>query len=619
VILQALYKLAEREGLMDDPDFEPKPVAWIVRVSSAGELLGIRGTHYTLPTEGKKKPRTVAKTFRVPRQPTGRAGIKAPPCFLVDNAKYVFGLPTKGKSFPKEEGDEKSSWFRDLVVKCSAATGDEGTLAVHRLLEGVAQGRISVDLPDECRSNDLFAFELASDLDRFVHERTKVKEYWSHCRSSANSDKTTKLTCLVSGKPVGQSGLFPLIEGVPGANPSRIGLVSFNKSAFESFGWKGNENAPISRESAEACATALNRLLDPGYPDPHQPGQALPQRSLRLSADTAVCYWPSQESGEDFTSAFSGLLEARPELVKEVYQSLWRGRLPDIDGQSTFYVLTLSGTQGRAIIRDWFESTVAKVARNLAQHFQDLAIVRNTPKPKDHDLKPQFPMTGLLESLAPQGDRERIPTPLIGQILEAALRGAPYPFSVLPRAIERARAEIGSQNADGLDGYRAKERSDARAALMKAVLNRRRRFFPETTHYKEVQPDMDPNNLSEGYTLGRLMAVLERLQQEAIDNVNASVVDRYFSGASAAPKTVFIRLLKNARHHVTKAKDELASGFDPKRNGFPAHLDLEQQGLFVLGYHQMRKWLWMTKEERAEWENKYPDAPRPYVWAKDRQ
>jgi hypothetical protein len=54
------------------------------------------------------------------------------------------------------------------------------------------------------------------------------------------------------------------------------------------------------------------------------------------------------------------------------------------------------------------------------------------------------------------------------------------------------------------------------------------------------------------------------------------------------------------RHHVTKARDddakagrvflldkligELASRFDPNRNGFPAHLDLEQQGLFVLGY-----------------------------------
>jgi CRISPR-associated protein Csd1 len=142
---------------------------------------------------------------------------------------------------------------------------------------------------------------------------------------------------------------------------------------------------------------------------------------------------------------------------------------------------------------------------------------------------------------------------------------------------------------------------------------------------------MDATNTSPGYVLGRLMAVLERAQQEALGNPNASVVDRFFSGASATPKAVFVRLLKNARHHVRKAKDDpekggmvfrlerliddLADRFDPKHNGFPSHLDLEQQGLFVLGYHQMRKWLWMTREERAAWEQANPDAPRAYLWA----
>ena len=628
MILQALNRLAKREGLMDDPDFEPKPVAWIVRVSDEGKLLGIRGTHSMLPAEGKKKPKQVAKTFQIPRRPTGKSGTKAPSAFFVENAKYVFGLPTKDKTFPAEEGKEKSGWFCEMVARCAEETHDRASISVVALLRDIAEGKASVTLPEDCRSNDLFAFEYAPDIDLMVHERPAVREYWKHLRQSKDSGSKAANLCLVTGDRFSEAGLFELIKKLPGGTTSGVALVSFNKAAFESYGWSGNDNAPISRLASESCATALNRLLNPAYPDPRQDGQALPQRNLRLSADTVVCYWPSKNSGEDFTSAFGGLLEARPEVVKELYQSIWRGKLPEIEVESAFYALTLSGTQGRAIVRDWFESTVTRVARNLAKHFEDLTIVRNTPKPKDHDLKPQLPMTVLLESLAPQGDSKRIPTPLIGQILEAALRGAPYPFSILQRAVERARAEIGKNDWADL------ERRDARAALIKAVLNRRKQFFPDTTHYKEVRPDMDPSNLSEGYTLGRLMAVLERIQQEAISNVNASVVDRYFSGASATPKTVFVRLLKNARHHVTKAKDdetkagfifrldklidELASRFDPNRNGFPSHLDLDQQGLFVLGYHQMRKWLWMPREERAEWERKYPDAPRAYVWAKDK-
>jgi CRISPR-associated protein Csd1 len=112
------------------------------------------------------------------------------------------------------------------------------------------------------------------------------------------------------------------------------------------------------------------------------------------------------------------------------------------------------------------------------------------------------------------------------------------------------------------------------------------------------------------------MAVIERIQQVALPEVKATVVDRYFGAASAAPRAVFTRLLRNARHHVRKAKDdsrsegaarwldrqldELSELFDPKNNGFPPHLGLEEQGLFILGYHQQRHWLWLSKEARAE-------------------
>lgn len=64
--------------------------------------------------------------------------------------------------------------------------------------------------------------------------------------------------------------------------------------------------------------------------------------------------------------------------------------------------------------------------------------------------------------------------------------------------------------------------------------------------------------------------------------------------------------------------DELAGRFDARSSGFPAHLDLEQQGLFVLGYHQMRKWLWMNKEERTEWDKDHPNAPPAFIWSKEK-
>lgn len=621
MILQALYGLAKHERLTEDADFEPKAIAWLVRVSPQGHLLGIEGTKHALPEESpKKKPKIVAKSFQVPRERPVTSNDRA--FLLFNKAEYVFGIDPR-KMRNKTKLAKRFGLFRKKVKDCLAATQDEGVKAVDILLDAIASGTQKVDLPDDCTSNDLFSFIYSPDVDKLVTDRTKVRAYWEQLRTRKSGNGEQQI-CLVSGAASAPIELFPQLKHVPGGTTSGVSLVSFNKSAFQSYGWEGNANAPVSRDAAESCATALNRLLDSSYPDPSQPGQTLPPRNLRLSADTVVCFWSTESSAEDFCSVFGGLLEANPDTVKELYRSIWSGRMPHIEDKAPFYALTLSGTQGRAIVRDWFESTVTKVAGNLVRHFADIQIVRITPKPRAKDLPPQFALSALLKSLAVEGDSGKIPPPLVAALVEAALHGTLYPFSILQRAVERARAEIGRNEWIDL------ARRDARAALIKAVLNRRKQLLSATVRYQEVTPDMNPENDSEGYALGLLMAVLERLQQEALENVNASVVDRYFSGASANPKTVFVRLLKNARHHASKASgmegkggfvfrleriiDEIANRFDPKRNGFPASLNIEQQGLFILGYHQMRKWLWMTRDERAKWEGEHPSAPPAFTW-----
>jgi CRISPR-associated protein Csd1 len=118
---------------------------------------------------------------------------------------------------------------------------------------------------------------------------------------------------------------------------------------------------------------------------------------------------------------------------------------------------------------------------------------------------------------------------------------------------------------------------------------------------------MDPNNHDIGYLLGRLMAVIERMHQisQTPSNDNgATIVDKYFSGASTSPEVVFPRLMKNMRQVSLKARDapqtaKTARGLEnlvdeimSNIEAIPAHLSQEQQGLFVVGYHHQRKLLW---------------------------
>lgn len=601
MMLQALYELAQAEQLIGDPDFEFKPVAWVVDVGKEGRFCGIRDRRVEEDTGGKKKkkPRLIAPKAEIPRQVIRTSG--AASNFLVDKAEYALGIDLDGKRKP-EQLAQRFELFRRPVSRCAQDTADEGILAVAALLEAIASGSVEIELDETASSNDLFTFQYIDNPDSFVHQRKAVRHWWKASR--AVTPGTTARRCLVTGSPVsGEIPLFPSIKRVPGGSTSGVGLVSFNARAFESYGLEGNENAPVSREAAEACSTALNRLLDPAPVSPANVNEALPKRHLRLTADTAVCYW-APKSKEPLVDEVGDLIEANAENVGTMYHAIWKGKPPHLKDPSAFYAVTLTGTQGRAIVRDWFETTVAQAFDRLAQYFADIRLVRNCPPPKTGHA-PQFPMGLLTESMGLRGDRGQVPAHLAAGIVRAALSEALFPMAVLQRALERYRAEIGRDEWSDLN------RRDARAALIKAALNRRmRRGIGNLT--KEIQPAMDLTNTEPGYRLGRVMAVVERMQLEALGDVNATVVDRYFGGASASPASVVPRLLKGFHAHLRKVRDDESKartghwlkneldGILECVTAFPRFLDLEQQGLFVLGYHHERHWLWMKKEDRNQ-------------------
>jgi len=677
MILQELYDFAIRDNLVPDPDFETKPISWLVHISHNGRLVNIEGTHYRVEIETKSKAKDkktkfklLSKQFLVPRCGSRTSGDRA--FFLYDKADYVFGLnvPEAKEPWTSKKLEIRRNLFLEQVKQCAEATNDEAAQSLLFFLENVAKRNETIDLTslsEKVTSSDLFAFIYEPDINILMTERENIKNYWKNLRSPNDTTPAAIIRqCLVTGSDCSDIGLFPLIKKIPGGTPSGVGLVSFNSRAFESYGWSSNENAPVCRDAAEACSTALNRLTDPEPPDPQDTSQTLPRQNVKLSADTVACYWSRGES--KFCSSVNDLFGSDPEKVGELYRSIWKGNMPSIKEYDNFYSLTLSGTQGRAILRDWFESTIDQVQKNLCQYFKDIEISRNNRSLKK--LVIPHALNFLLEAVAdPVKNRsETVPGHLASGLLNSAFSGNIYPETILQRAIERYRYEIGKCN-DEKDGWVTRERNDARAALIKAVLNRKKDKDTENKiHYVEVEKFMDPNNKNQGYLLGRLMAVLEKLQVEALQkekdeeegistqssdtnvkrapqfiNINSTIVDRFFSGASATPKATFPRLLANSKHHEKKLAekdrgralrymqyiDNILFHFEVnvKTNqlnkfteGFPQHLNINDQGLFVIGYHHMRHWLWMNKEEREVWEREYsekhPDIsiPRAYKY-----
>ena len=115
---------------------------------------------------------------------------------------------------------------------------------------------------------------------------------------------------------------------------------------------------------------------------------------------------------------------------------------------------------------------------------------------------------------------------------------------------------------------------------------------------------LDTGQLSVGYRLGRLFAVLEKAQEEANPALNATIRERYYGAACSSPVSVYPTLMKLKNHHLAKLHkgrktnlEILISEIVGHFNDFPSHLDLHEQGKFAVGYYHQRQDLFTKKED----------------------
>ena len=258
------------------------------------------------------------------------------------------------------------------------------------------------------------------------------------------------------------------------------------------------------------------------------------------------------------------------------------GHWGPMDKDLRYHVLGLAPNAARISIRFYHCVTLQELGQRIAQHFEDLALVRG---PNDARYPSLF---RLLTAVALQNKADNIPPNLGGAVVDAILAGpgVPYPSLWLNAVVGRCRAE---QTVNHL-----------RAAAIKACLNRQQRHAalssPSTAPEKEFLPMLDLSNTNPAYRLGRLFAVLEKIQEEASPGLNATIRDRYYGAASSTPVAVFTTLLRLKNAHLKKLSPGRTATFEKLLGevlgpvtDFPKHLPLPDQGRFALGYYHQRQ------------------------------
>ena len=593
MILQSLvrcYDSLAAQGTLKRPGWSAVKVQWGLCLTADGQVASVEMLG-AANEKGKLLPRMMFLPTPVKRT-SGKAA-----SFLCDNAKYLLGITSEMRSSEHTPSDSKAIKDAGTCFRISAQRH-------HGLLDGVScpmaqailrffdawQPEQALQTPalqehfdDLCKGGNLL-FCLINELGTVTEAQNvpEIQAAWDASVSNS-SERSAFGRCLVTGDEDTIAMLHPSIKGVVGAQSSGASLVSFNALAFESYGRNKGQglNAPVGNHAAFAYGEALNYMLrEKNY------------HSLLGSA--TLVYW-AETAQSAYSDCFAALLGTNEDMTQNTLDGVMKAiRLGQglqwenvpLDSRTPFYILGLSPNASRLSVRFFLQGTFGDFAANLARHQERLNIIRPS-----FDQRETLSAYSLLKETANPNSRDKLPpSHLVGDLLRAILGDTPYPVSLLTQTELRIHAE---HNV-----------SRGKAAILKAWLLKN----GSNPQYKEViDVQLNEQTNYAPYVLGRLFAVLESLQQKANPGINATIMDRYFNAACATPSIVFPTLLKLAQSHLKKLDTGYFIYYDKQMtelcgrltDSYPARRNLQDQGIFQLGYYHQKQKFFTKKEENS--------------------
>ncbi|MFR9647176.1 MAG: type I-C CRISPR-associated protein Cas8c/Csd1 [Rikenellaceae bacterium] len=586
MILKALYDYYHRSGTLAPQGMEYKEIAFLIVINREGKFIRI---------EDRRNDKKISCKFLVVKGI--RSGSSPKPYIFWDNVEYMLNY-TNSHAALSDSTQTSDKTEKDQEVISKAQQKHDALKAKYKLiaehypnnyqfravtlffdqaeLVNVYQDPLWIAIANKPTVNISFLIE--GELSIVAeHEdlRTLELDVDEDNKKTASRDSI----CLITGnKSIVAESTTP--TGIPGGQATAR-LVAFQvNSGYDSYGKSKGFNASISKE-AEACyTTALNKLL------------AKDSRNKFFIGSRTFLFWASSSSQvamdvEDSIFTLFGLKtesDDNPnrgvEQAEKLFKAIYSGALRCLSDDK-FYFLGLAPNSARIAVTYWIEAPIKEFANLILKHFDDFEIA-DTRKEK----RPYKGLYQILSAVTLNGKASDCQPNLPENIIKSILQGTPYSYALFSATMSRIRAE--------------QTMTITRAAIIKAYLNRL------INNNKKITVKMDKENTNQGYLCGRLFATLEYVQERS--GVN-TIRSKFMNAASATPATVFANLLNLSVYHSEKLdkgsqiffeniKTEIIAAISP--DGFPAHLDLQDQGRFMVGYYHQRSIFYSKSESKKE-------------------
>lgn len=586
MILQALTRYYEdllTQGQISRPGWGHVKVSYGLLLDDDGAPIQL--LHLQQEVSRGKKTVLVPQELSLPA-PVKRS-VDIAPNFLCDNSSYLLGQDNKGKPARSERCFEASKALHQRLLQ---GVDSPAARAILNFFEQWAPTLASTCPALQQGWDDLMK---GGNLTFWYKESPAVKDpaicaAWQNYYDQDSAGEAEDILCLVSGRHGPLARLHPSIKGVVGAQSSGASLVSFNAPAFCSYEHEQGANAPTCEYAAFAYSTALNTLL------------ADRDHVCRVG-DTTILFWAEGgNTAYQNCAAFSlfgdagqdGPFYQEQDLLNALHR-LASGKPIDWDGtrldpEVQFYILGLAPNAARLSVRFFWQNNFGNLAKNVAKHYEQLAIIR--PSYKADSVLSVWQIVSETVRKSTPGTKRPDPSPrLAGDLLLSILNATPYPATLLEGVALRIRAE--------------QDINWAKASILKA-------WYQRNSHNEKLKEvmTMELNEQSTylPYVLGRLFSVLEAVQQSAIPNLTSTIKSRYFNSASATPSLVFPTLINLAQKHLNKLDPGLTTYYDKQitalcsriTDTLPTRMNLAEQSAFQIGYYHETQKRYTKKEEQ---------------------
>ncbi len=564
MILKSLYDyaLAHKDSL-PPKGMEWREIEFIIVINSEGRFVRFEST---------RRDKKSCAQFMVPKAVGRTSGIR--PNLLWDNGRYTLGIEDKDIQCR----NQFAARVNEVAKLCPNNRGLQALTKFYCQSSSILLKEFEKDpLFDDVRKNYRSNFSFRLD-----GEETIIAEDLSIYASLPQEDAKCETTgvSLVTGQPGNLIRTMPPTP-IPDNSPMAALVAIQTHSGYDSYGKTQAFNAPMSTTESEVITSALRHLMSKESSNKAQIG------------DRTILFWTSgnSEVGQKLEKGIKQLMEPFPKEdnktdLFEVCRQIVNGEI-NPDPNDRVYVLGLAPNIGRIAVVLWIEEALTQFASYIVQYYQELNIIDNRPT---EYRRSYTGLHSMLSNLNQAGKIIDVPPSIIDATVKAVLGGTNYPIQLFTETIKRIKEHLTISPI-----------SVQRAALLKAVITRQ--DINNTLSNKlSIMLDKTYNNI--GYLCGRLTAVLEKIQADT--KSGDSIRTRHMAQASTSPATAFPTLLslftvlgeklpEGLRVFYMQLFQEIIDKIPS--SGFPAHLDLSDQGRFFVGYYHQRADLYTKKEQ----------------------